>query len=185
VGGNGSLGAIVVNSGGFLAPGFGGTGTLTSGSNTWNPGGAMRWQLNDIAGVAGGTSGWDLLNINGALTINATASSPFLIALESLNGSAFGNAANFNPATFYSWQMVTTTGGIYGFEPAAFSEITTGIAGQTGVFSNALAGSFSVSQAGNDLYLNYTPTAVPEPGACALLAGLGGLGFAAWRRRRP
>jgi len=187
--GNGSVGDVIVNSGGLLGPGFSGTGTLTATNMTWNPGGVLRFQIYDATGTAGTRTGWDLLSVSGALAINATITTPFVIALESLatgpvEGSvAAGAAANFAEANFYTWKLAATTQGITGFDPLAFSMITGGIAGQTGTFTNPIAGSFSLSQSGNDLYLNYTPAAIPEPSTYVGILGLSALGLAAFRRR--
>jgi len=69
---------------------------------------------------------------------------------------------------------------ITGFDAGLFSI-------DTGGFQNAFAGSWSVSQDGNDLFLNYAanqPTAgVPEPSTLMIL-GLGAIGMVSVQRRR-
>ena len=68
--------------------------------------------------------------------------------------SAVGMPDEFNPSSNYTWRIATTSGGITGFDPAGFTVDRSG-------FSNSATGIFSVSQVGNDLYLNYAP--IPEP----------------------
>jgi autotransporter-associated beta strand protein len=150
----GTLGgsASVTNSvalSGTISPGTS-PGTLSTGSETWNGGGHYTWKINNATGSAG--SAWDLLNVNGSLAIPATPASPFMIDVTSLtSGNVAGNADNFNNQTGYTWTIVSTTGGITGFDAAAFSISTTG-------FSNPLGtGSFSLALAngGNDLVLKF------------------------------
>lgn len=70
--------------------------------------------------------------------------------------------------------MATAAGGITGFAANAWTI-------DTALFQNSFNGSFSLSQTGNSLYLNYA--AIPEPSTYAALAGALALGLAAWRRR--
>jgi hypothetical protein len=159
---------------------------LTLGSTTFNGGAAMGVLFNDASGTPG--ANWSLLNVNGPLTINATGSSPFGIGLISLNQSnQLGPVFDFNAASAYSWEIVSATGGISGFDPNAFYVTTTpGITGSETklAFTNATSGGiFSVSETGNDLFLNFTP--VPEPPTWILLAaGTAMLAGALYVRRR-
>jgi hypothetical protein len=71
------------------------------------------------------------------------------------------NAINFNPASSYSWMFATSSSPITGFSASDFNLVTTGFSNSTG------GGAFSLSQVGDNLYLNFTP--VPEPSTWALM----------------
>jgi autotransporter-associated beta strand protein len=160
---------------GELSPGNS-PGTLTAGATTFASGASYRWEINDAAGAAG--TAWDLLSVNGGLTITATAGNPFTIFLTSLTaGNAAGVVANFDPAQSTFYTFVTTTGGITGFDASRFVL-------DTSAFANAFDGSWSIAQSGNDLNLVYTASAIPEPSTYAALVGALALGVALVRRRR-
>lgn len=175
-GGTGIItGPLQLNSGGIVSPGAS-PGNLSVGPTTWEGGAHFAFEINDGSGTAG--SQWDLLTISGALTINATPSTPFVLDLVSLTaGNAGGLLVNFDPTNSASWLFATASGGITGFETGAFQY-------NAGQFQNSLQGGHffvSLSESGNNLLLNFTP--VPEPSTWALLgAGLGLLLLA--RRRR-
>lgn len=182
IGGGGTVvGNLTVATASTLSPGNS-PGTLTqTGNQTWLDGGNYNWQVYDAAGLAG--SGYDTIVITGLLDLsNLTAETGFNINLWSLSAigpDVNGNAMNFSE-TSQSWTLVSTTGGITGFDSTDFSINTSAVNG-TGGFSNSFAGTFSVSVSGNDLLLNYT--VVPEPGTTALLVAGFSL-FALWKRRR-
>jgi autotransporter-associated beta strand protein len=154
LGGNGIIPGIVTNNG-ALAPGAS-VGQLNTGNEVWNSASTNIWEINDATGSAG--TGWDLLNITGTLTINATVAGPIRIKITSLTGSAPGDAANFLNTSPYSWTIVQTTGGITGFDARKFLLDTTG-------FSNATGnGGFRLIQSGNNLLLTFTdPTVLTDP----------------------
>jgi hypothetical protein len=54
--GTGSVGNLVVNSGGVLAPGNS-PGTITAADVAWNGGGSYLWEINDALGTAGADPG--------------------------------------------------------------------------------------------------------------------------------
>lgn len=183
LGGSGVVnGPVTLNSGGKISPGNS-VDDLTTGAQTWNSGSTYVWELNDATGVAGGgvapTAGWDLLNINGALTISASEASPVVIDIASLNGTSAGAAANFNAASNYAFLIADASSEIT-FNPATFSLSTSN-------FVNTFDGAWSIvrgdaSGIGGDssqLYLQYA--AVPEPATLSVLA-LGAVGLL--RRRR-
>lgn len=176
LGGSGSFtGPLTIDAGGVLAPGNS-PGTLSSGDTTFAGGGSYVWEVNDVNGVAG--TNWDLLDVTGTLTIDATEDNPFTIAVTSLDGSNQpGQTANFDDQSGYSFLLVSTTGGI-AFGPG--TSIVGSFDVDTSAFANSFAGNWSVDRSGNDLYVAY---AVPEPSSYALLAGLAALAMVALRRR--
>lgn len=160
-----SLGA-----GAILSPGNG-VGTLATANETWAGGGTYRWEIS----AAGTGSGQDLVNVGGSLSLTANASNRFTLQLRTLTAAGVvGLLDGFNPTQNYAWRFATTTGGINGFDPADFQVDGSG-------FLDA-NGTFSVSQVGNDLYLNYA--AVPESSTWCLVGGglAAAVGFI--RRRR-
>jgi len=176
--GHGTLGALTIASGATLAPGDS-PGTLSAGDTTFAGGATFQFELNNATGAAG--TNWDLLAVNGTLTLSATSGNPFTLDLTSLtSGNATGLAANFDATSDYSFTFLTTTAGVSGFSSDAFAIATSH-------FSNPFSGTWSVSltNSGRDLSLNYagSASAIPEPSTYAALAGIAALGLAAWRRR--
>ena len=176
VSGSGSINHSITVGGGagqvaVLSPGNS-PGTLTFGANqTWADGGALVWEIKDTELGAG--IGWDTINITGTLTI-AITEEPFVINIASLTAAdEAGLLAGFDPGSSYSWVLATATGGITGFNAGLFSL-------DTSDFANGFDGSFSLTESGNSLVLNYS--AVPEPGTWALL-GIAGLCVVIFRRR--
>lgn len=184
--GSGTTNSSTVTVNGTLSPGamsasgVSSIGTLSTGAEVWNGGGAYAWQIADAAGAAG--TGWDLLALGGALTVNATAANPFRLELIGLGttGSA-GVVAGFDSSQSYVWTLLTTS---------AISGLSSGnVVVDSSAFAanNALDGGyFSITQDGTSLSLVFTP--VPEPAVYALALGVGTLGFVGvrqWRRRRP
>ena len=175
--GSGSLGALVIGSGGTLAPGNS-PGTLTAGDTTFESGGIFQFEIANATGTAG--SAYDLLSISGTLLLSAIAENPFILDVVSLDGLVAGNAANFNPTADYSFTFLTTTGGITDFSADKFSLLTSN-------FSNPFAGTWSVSltNSGHDLSLSYAgASAIPEPSTYAAVLSAAAFTFALWRRRR-
>jgi autotransporter-associated beta strand protein len=172
--GNGGIaGALVVERGATIGAGLSTTepAQLKVGNTTFNPGGEFAFVIRDATGVAG--TDYGLLSISGTLTVLATSSDPFILSLYSAGGGTAAPATNFDPQQTYSWMMLTTTGGITGFDASAIQI-------RTGNFQNTLVGGFTVTAAGGNVFLNYSP--VPEPSTWSLL--LGGLAIAGWMWRR-
>jgi hypothetical protein len=139
---------------------------LALGSAAFNSRGIYRWELQSSEGVPG--SNWDLLTLSESLTVGATPSDPFVIAVTPLSPGAFDGGVA------HSWPIVSAET-ISGFDPDAFRIDASALEGF------GLAGSaFSVSSRDGQLILNYSP--VPEP---ACVAALSAMSVLAWRRRRP
>ena len=167
-------GKLTIGPGGTVAPGNS-PGTITAGSEEWQGGGAIEWELNDALGTAGADPGWDLLSVAGLLEITATAGDRFTLDLRSLTlANVSGEPADFDPMEDYAWTIASAGGGVSGFDADAFEIVRTG-------FASTADGTFGVALNGNDVQVTYTPT--PEPGTAALL--LGSLGFMGVTRRRP
>jgi autotransporter-associated beta strand protein len=152
-------GAVTVD--GTIAPGSS-PGTINTGSETWSGGASYLWEINSAAGTPGIDPGWDLINITGGLTINATPANRFNINIASLDGSNAPGEANAFVNTFpYTFTILTTTAGITGFNADAFNV-------NASAFSNALGnGVFVIATEGNDLVLKLIQrpviTAQPQP----------------------
>lgn len=176
--GSGDLGTTAVNVAGgvTLSPGNS-PGALNTGSETWAGGGTYVWEINKANGSEGGPNGWDVVNINGNLSITATSLSKFTIDITGLEpGNAPGLVDSFNNLQNYTWTIANVTGSVTGFDPAVFTLLT-------GAFTNNNdlgGGSFSIVQNGGDINLQFN--AVPEP-ATWWLVGLAGMVLVLRRRR--
>jgi len=171
-----SSNSMTIDLGGVISPGNS-PGTAITGNQTWNDGGAYLWEINDMAGGKGVDSGWDWLDIQGTLDINAT----FDILITSLDLSNNSGLADGFDTTglsyldpYASFIIATATGGVTGFDASAFNLIDSS-------FLNPKVGwSISLDEINNDIVLN--AFFVPEPSSTALL-GLGGLALMLRRKR--
>ena len=156
-------------------------GSLASAGQTWTDGGSYNFQVLDATGSAG--AGFDTIEVTGALDLSGLGVGQFdinLWSLSSIGPDMDGNATNFNNLTNYSWQILSTTTGITGFNSNQFDINTAAVNGTSG-FSNPLGGGvFSIREDSDNLFLDFT--AVPEPGTWALV-GLG-LAVTLLRKRR-
>ena len=166
--GTGSIIGIVTNGPGGTISAGDVVGVLNLGSSFWLGGSTNRWDINNATGTVG--TGWDLLNLSGALTINATTNNKAYIDITSFTlGGLPGLAANFNPTNNYLWTILTASGGINFapgeneqtvFELLAGNFINPQTGGHFGIF---------VSADGRNLNLTFTPfVPVPEPGVFAI-----------------
>ncbi|HVU24887.1 MAG TPA: autotransporter-associated beta strand repeat-containing protein [Opitutus sp.] len=174
ISGDGSLdGAVTLASGGSLSPGNSpGNLTVTSGSSlTFTSGSTYDWQLGSLVANGSGSAAtdWDLITLNGtaSLSTNGVFLTPGFLTANSApdQGDSFWSSS-------HSWTVVTGN---------ASSTIT-------GTFqvdnSGWSTGAFSTQLSGNDLVLNWTASAVPEPSTYAAILGAFALAGAAVRRRR-
>ncbi len=184
LGGSGSVGALTIADGGTLAPGNS-PGTLFASSATWANGGSYDWEILNLAGPAGDPTGWDLLDVDGELSLTGLTSSNFTINLITLSDSTTrGALAGFDPSATYTNWMIARAGTITGFNASLFNL-------STAAFSNTITGTFGITNGtyGGDqaLFLTYTGggAPIPEPGTWAAAALLVATAvFMRWRRRR-
>jgi fibronectin-binding autotransporter adhesin len=173
LGGTGTVGALLVQSGGTISPGNSPGILNVSGDTTWLDGGNYNWQVLDVDGAAG--TGWDQLAITGALDLASLTAGGFNVNVWSLSSALVnGNAQNFDGiGGVYSWPIATASGGITGFDAGDFTIFTGSNNGTTGFTNDFTGGTFSMSQTGNNLYLNYLgPTPVPEPASAVTVLAL-------------
>ena len=138
------------------SPGTQGYGT----SQAWSSF-TYEWEVNDFTNPTAGTA-FDQITITGNLALDTL--NPYVLDILSLTaGNLAGNVTNF-AETNRNWAVLSTTGGITGFNAANWNLNTTG-------FTNSHTGAWSLAQSGNDLVLSYT--AVPEPSTYAMLIVVG------------
>ena len=174
LGGTGDIGvAVTLNHlGDTLSPGNSpGLQTYTVGQS-WASF-SYDWELNQWDNPRTAGTNFDQLGINGTLDLTGGPGS-YQLNLLSLDGSnVAGDVPDFSEIN-RSWTILTTTGGITGFNANAWTLDTTG-------FTNNETGTWLLAQSGNNLVLSYAP--IPEPRA-ALLGGLGMLLLLRRRRDR-
>ncbi|MFD0893312.1 hypothetical protein KBB96_17955 [Luteolibacter ambystomatis] len=137
--GTGTVNGNMVVDGG-LTPGGGSTGQLNvTGILTLDPSSTYSWNLADWTGAAG--TGSDAVAAT-SLNLTATPSNPVTITIGTP-----GTPANFADAS-RGFVLVSTTGGITGFDPSAFIINSTQFTAGTGTWA--------VQVSGNNLVLAYT-----------------------------
>jgi fibronectin-binding autotransporter adhesin len=174
LGGTGSLAGLIVNTGGIVAPGNNGPGSLVVNANAaFNPGSSLVVEMNDP--TAG--TGYDQLIVNGTVDLG---NANLLLTL------------GFNPTASDFFYLVNND------DTDAVTGIFAGLAQGSNVFTNfggnsytaliSYTGEFNTTSfvgGGNDVVLyNFAATAVPEPGSLAALAALTGFGLIRKYRRR-
>jgi autotransporter-associated beta strand protein len=171
---------VAVNSAAIVAPALspgGGPANLTfSDGLTFENGGTIEFGLYNATGAAG--VGYSLITVPSGLSFSASPDTLTFNLSSVASSGAPANAINFNSSSSYSWMFATSSSTITGFNASDFNLVTSGFSNSTG------GGTFSLSEVGDNLYLNFTP--VPEPSTWSLMgAGLVAL-FApiAMRRRR-
>ncbi|HEX5790057.1 MAG TPA: autotransporter-associated beta strand repeat-containing protein [Luteolibacter sp.] len=178
LGGTGTINVAVTldNVGDTLSPGNS-PGVQNYGvGQTWSSF-SLDWELNDWTAATAGTN-IDQIGITGVLDLSAIAANSYVLNILSLtNGNASGlvgaSGGNTFTETNNSWTILTATS-ITGFDAGEWSI-------NAGGFTDVEGGTWSISQVGNSLQLNYA--AIPEPGV-AMLGGLSLLGLFLRRRRQ-
>lgn len=133
-----------------------------------------EWELRDWVNSELGVD-MDFIQVEGSLELAGSAYQLEIVSLNALNAAGSigeGGQGNQFAEGNRSWTVLTTTGGIQGFNAEDWMLDVTR-------FQDDFQGTWSLSQSGNSLVLNYIT--VPEPSA-ALLAGIGALLLL--RRRR-
>lgn len=174
LGGTGSINTAVTldDLGDTLSPGNSPGIQAFGAAQTWNSF-TYVFEMNNFTGTTAGTD-FDRIDITvGGLNLTGTAYQLDITSLNALNQA--GAVANFSE-TNRTWTILTTAGGITGFDASKWSLLTGNFTS-----SPAWAGTWSLGQSGNDLVLSYT--AVPEPSVCVLLA-LGATWLLYIQRRR-
>lgn len=154
---------IVTNA--AISPGADEVGQLNLDDSIWNGGGRYLFDFNSLIPDPGTTS--DFIQGAGALGITATAASPFIIDIRGVDFSSPG-------ATQVDYTIATFTGGVNGFDPAAF------VFPATGWYADTPA----IALEGNSLVVSFIPA--PEPASAALASfGVAALVlFRGWKKRR-
>jgi autotransporter-associated beta strand protein len=140
IGGSGTA-AGTLSLSGTVSPGSSASptiGNFTTGAQTWNSGAKYKFDISNVSGTAG--TNWDLVTSTGAINVSAGS---YTIDLT-------GNPTGFTSSTIYNWTIATGTS-ITGFNAANFTVTTTN-------FTPTVNGNFTVTQSGNSLVINYTPT---------------------------
>ena len=139
---------------GYYQPGIY-VGETTTGDQTWVNGGRYRWQIKDSDGTAGADAGWDLVNItaaigdNGVLDLSQLSRGGFgieIVTLNDLNQNSNPAKGFDDPNGVYEFVILTTEGGIVGFEAEDFVI-------NDGAFRNSGLWHWSIAQDGNNLVL--------------------------------
>jgi autotransporter-associated beta strand protein len=176
VSGAGHFAILQLAGGATIAPGTS-IGIMSSNQATWASGGRFEFEIENAVGTPG--IDWDLWRATGVrrtLTLGpfASAQDRLLISIVSSDDGLNGPAANFDPTKDYSWLFVSNLGSLVGFTPERFA------IDLDNFHHDLQGGSFSVAAIGQDLYIQFTPAAIPEPST--LLLSLGAV-LLCWCRR--
>lgn len=146
-----------VNVNGTLAPGMSVGSLPVDAALAFGPGSFFEWEIGDWNGAAG--IGYDSVTA-ASLALTATPEAPVTVVVGSSDPADFSDGEK-------SFTLVSTTGGISGFDPAAFVV-------DASALPQATAFSWSVEARGNDLVLVYGESAGTTYGQWAASKGLSG-----------
>ncbi|HWA99635.1 MAG TPA: hypothetical protein VG713_14130 [Pirellulales bacterium] len=181
--GNGTFDTLAVNFGGVVSPGNS-PGTMTDSTTSWSMGGQYTWEINQLAsngGVPGGGAehvGWDLWN-TGILEIIPG----FKIEIDSLQtDNTAGPLNGWDSSQSYQWLIASSSNDA--FTASAVSGLTLDYLTQFAANNLLNGGTFYLegSVDGSQLFLDFSPAAIPEPTAIAL--GATAISMLFWRLRR-
>ena len=174
LGGTGTIdSAVILNDvGDTLSPGAGpGAGIQNfTPAQTWSSF-SYDWEIKNFTGTTAGAA-FDQIGLGSTLNLSGGSGSYILNVLGLTAGDLSGLVPNFDEID-RSWNILTSTSTITGFNAANWTINTTG-------FTDTFTGNWALAQSGNNLVLSYT--AVPEFNVAALIGGFGVL--ALLRRRR-
>ncbi len=141
-----------VNVYGLIAPGAS-VGTLSVANAYLYGGGGYEFQLSSATSSAG----WDRLYASGLINVQAAGTNNFTIKLVSMAAAGTpGMLSDFDPLQNYSWTVATGAGALLNFDPAKFAV-------DASAFQNSHSGTFSVTNAGNSIVVQYTATVAAPP----------------------
>jgi hypothetical protein len=177
VSGNGTISqAITLNSlNQVLAPGNSPGMQNFGTSQSWSSF-TYEWELNSWSDIPIAGTDYDQISITGSLNLSsASANSIRLDLISLLADNTPGNVPGFFEAN-RQWTIVTTSGGITGFDVSHWDIVDTG-------FTSAppWTGTWAVSASANQIFLNYSANVIPEASSVSLF-GLGLLVVLARRR---
>jgi hypothetical protein len=150
---------------GTVAPGSS-TGTLTINGGLTMTSGVMEWELAALTTSGEGTN-FDLLTSNGATTLGGTSQ----IAVSFIGAATNPNAGDAFWEANRQWLVLDASGGSLSGNFASIGNNTW------------WTGFFSLSSSGNQSFLNWNFSPVPEPSAFLSVGALG-LCWSAFRRRK-
>jgi autotransporter-associated beta strand protein len=151
-------GELTIGNSSVISPGNS-PGTMGTAGQTWAGAGTYKWEIDQASrtlGVGKGVdSGYDWINMSGALSMSATSGNPFVIDITGLShGShSMGAVAGFDEARAYEWTIATASSGISSFDASKFTLDATNFTNNNSVGT----GAFSITTAGNDVRLVFTP----------------------------
>jgi autotransporter-associated beta strand protein len=198
--GGGTIAAYTLQSGSTLSPGNSvGELEVSSGTATWNGGATIKFEFIDALGSVPGDD-WDYLNMSASvLQINASASNKITLLIDSWKADNTGHGGGvgpdhngFDPMSNYSWLFASTAGlspNLNTSQLQALFNVVDNTPG-AGVFGagnpyTTIGGTFTIGRISNDLYINYTVTAIPEPSSVILSTlAAAGMGWRVRRRRK-
>ena len=140
------LGVVTTGANNSKGIAFDGFEVNTDNSETWFGGGTHEVLINAANGTAGSFPGWNLRNIAGSLTIEATPTSKFTIKLKGSPGGPSG----FSDSGTYSWEIAWAAGNVVGFNRIKFAVDISG-------FGTTPTGTFDVVLNGKSIYVVYAP----------------------------
>lgn len=147
---NGVMEDVTLTSG-TLSPGANGV-TLLNMNSLAISGGAYQWNITNATGAAG--TNWDLLRVgsgSGAVNLSGAAAGSITVRVV----FASGTLTNFDHQAAGSW-MIVDAGSVSGFNANKF------VVDDSAFGPGSDGGTWSVSQSGGDLYLDYAPGAAVD-----------------------